>query len=71
MEEEIKDTHTHKHVFNSSNLQTTRALSVQSGMSEYKHVKGLVTKHMYMIFQNTQEKERMLKDSRNGSGIGS
>lgn len=65
--EEIKDTFTHTFL-TFPTLQTTKALWVQSRLS--KHMSGSVIKHIFLIFQNTKEKERMLKYSRNGSGIG-
>lgn len=68
MEEII--THAHAHL-NSPNLQTTMALWVQSRMGKNKHMNGPVTKHIFMVFQDTKEKEKMLKDSGSGRGIGS
>lgn len=65
--EEIKDTFTHTFL-TFPTLQTTKALWVQSRLN--KHMSGSVIKHIFLIFQNTKEQERMLKDSRNGSGIG-
>lgn len=65
--EEIKDTFTHTFL-TFPTLQTTKALWVQSRLN--KHMSGSVIKHIFLILQNTKEQERMLKDSRNGSGIG-